>query len=200
MGNGQTALSPRDRYLEEIKSHKVYLGSVIKDSQAEYSKQLLSLSSAILAVSVAFLKNLVTVKSAVLFPLLFTAWGLFAGTIFLTLLAIKISIKAHQIYKDDLEKELAGKTDLKGETWRDRLMPKFSWMTTVCFAGGVVCMVVFAVINVQKERTMPDQTYSTPTKHSGMPSSHPQDHVEVQRISPVKEPAPPPPAEKQQQK
>src|SRR6185437_4111109 len=107
----------------QVQTHISYLSGVIKDSQSEYSKQLLSLSSAVLALSVAFLKNLVSVQSAIWFPLLYAAWALFLVTIFITLLAIKISIKAHQIYKDDLEKTLEGKTNQVGETWRDRLMP-----------------------------------------------------------------------------
>jgi hypothetical protein len=198
---GQAALTPREKYLADIKAHKVYLGTVIKDSQAEYSKQLLALSSAILAVSVAFLKNLVTVKSAVLFPLLYTAWGLFAATIFLTLVSIKISIKAHKLYKEDIERELAGGDAGKG-TWRDWMIPALSWVTSLCFAGGVACLVVFAIKNVQKERAMSEQTYSTPTQPSGIKPDQQKDWVEVQRIPPVKEPPPPPPppAEKPAQK
>jgi hypothetical protein len=186
-------LSPRDQYLAEIKAHKTYLGTVIKESQTEYSKQLLSLSSAILALSFAFLKNLVTVKTAIWFCLLYTAWGLFAATIFFTLVAIRISIKAHKIYKDDIEEELAGGTDLKGETWRDKILPALSWLTTLCFIGGVACLVVFAVTNIQRERAMSDETYATPTLPSGITPDTQRDWIEVQRIKPIKQPPPPPP-------
>jgi hypothetical protein len=191
----QPALTPREQYLAEIKAHKTYLGTVIKESQTEYSKQLLSLSSAILALSFAFLKNLVTVKTAIWFCLLYTAWGLFAATIFFTLAAIRISIKAHKIYQDDIEKELAGQTDLRGKTWRDQGIPVLSWLTTLCFVGGVACLVVFAVTNVQRERAMSDQTYATPTLPSGITKDDQKDWVEVQRIKPVKTPPPPPPAQ-----
>lgn len=196
-----TILTAREQYLADIKAHKMYLGTVIKDSQTEYSKQLLSLSSAILALSVAFLKNLVTVKTAILFPLLYTAWGLFASTIFLTLIAIKISIKAHKLYKDDIDKELAGARDLTGETWRDRALPMFNWLTTLCFFSGVLCLVIFAVTNVHKERAMPEQAYSTLKDNSGgLKEPPPHNWVEVQRIKPGKpDPPPPPPAEKPQQ-
>lgn len=189
----QTALTPSEQYIADIKAHKIYLGTVIKESQTEYSKQLLSLSSAILAVSVAFLKNLVTVKSAIWFCLLYTAWGLFAATIFLTLVSIKISIKAHKIYRDDIETELAGGTNTKGETWRDKVIPLFSWLTTLCFIGGVACLVVFSVTNVQRERAMSDHTYDTPTLPAGIRPEDVQNWIEVQRIKPVKQPPPPPP-------
>ena len=189
----QQSLSPRDQYLAEIKAHKTYLGTVIKESQTEYSKQLLSLSSAILALSFAFLKNLVTVKTAIWFCLLYTAWGLFAATIFFTLAAIRISIKAHKIYTDDIEEELAGGTNLKGTTWRDKVLPALSWLTTLCFIAGVACLVVFAVTNVQRERAMSDETYATPTLPAGITPDTQRDWIEVQRIKPVKTPPPPPP-------
>jgi len=188
-----TPPTPREQYLAEIKAHKVYLGTVIKDSQTEYSKQLLSLSSAILAVSVAFLKNLITVKSAIWFPLLYTAWGLFAGTIFLTLIAIKISIKAHKLYKEEIEKELAGDDVPEKTTWRDWMVPALSWLTSLCFVGGVVCLVVFAVKNVQRERVMSEQTYITPTQPEDRRRDDQVNWIEVQRIPKVKEPPPPPP-------
>lgn len=174
----------------EIKTHRIYLFGVIKDSQSEYSKQLLSLSSAVLALSVAFLKNLVSIQAAVLLPLLYISWALFLATIFITLIAIKISIRAHQIYKDDLDKMLAGSTDLVGETWRDRLMPKISWFSTSSFAIGILLLVVFSVVNIQKEKTMPDQAYSNPTtinsnkdkNTGGIGHDLPQDHAEVERL------------------
>lgn len=186
----------------EIKTHKTYLAGVIKDSQAEYSKQLLSLSSAVLALSVAFLKNLVSIQAAVLLPLLYVSWALFLATIFVTLIAIKISIRAHQIYKEDLDKMLAGQTNLVGETWRDRLMPKLSWLSTSSFAIGILLLVVFSVVNIQKEKTMPDQTYSNPTyihpdkdKHTGgIGHDLPQDHVEVERLKGYPPAAPTTPA------
>ena len=180
----------------EIQTHKTYLSGVIKDSQSEYSKQLLSLSSGVLALSVAFLKNLVSIALAIWLPLLYVAWALLLLTIFITLLAIKISIKAHQIYKDDLDKMLAGGTDTVGETWRDRLMPRISWISTSSFATGILLLVVFSVINIQKEKTMPNQTYGDPQTntltgtHTGTGHDHPLDHVEVQRI-PVRTVTPP---------
>lgn len=178
----------------EIQAHKTYLSGVIKDSQSEYSKQLLSLSSAVLALSVAFLKNLVSIPSAIWFPLLYAAWALFLVTIFVTLVAIKISIKAHQIYKEDLDKVLVGRKDTVGETWRDKLMPKFSWISTFSFASGILLLVVFSVVNIQKEKTMSNQTYDNPTTntHTGIGRENPTDHVEVQRITP---PTVTPPAE-----
>jgi hypothetical protein len=173
----------------EIQAHKTYLSGVIKDSQSEYSKQLLSLSSGVLALSVAFLKNLVSIALAIWLPLLYAAWALLLLTIFVTLIAIKISIKAHQIYKDDLDKMLAGRTDTVGETWRDRLMPCFSWISSSCFAFGILLLVVFSVINIQKEKTMPNQTYADPQTnthtrtHTGIGRDRTLDHVEVQRIN-----------------
>jgi hypothetical protein len=200
MWEGETTMGLTDTQRLEIQAHKTYLSGVIKDSQSEYSKQLLSLSSAILALSVAFLKNLVSIQSAIWLPLLYVSWALFLATIFITLVAIKISIKAHQIYKDDLDKILDGKINTVGETWRDRLMPKVSWLSTTCFAIGILSLVVFSVVNIQKEKIMSDQTYANPTyinpnkeTHTGIKHDLPIDHVEVQRIK-VPPPAAPPPA------
>lgn len=191
-----------DEQRVQIQSHLSYLLGVIKDSQSEYSKQLLSLSSAVLALSVAFLKNLVSIQSAILFPLLYVAWACFLVTIFVTLIAIKISIKAHQIYKEDLEKDLVGQSGKVGETWRDKLMPKISWISTSSFAIGILLLVIFSFLNVQKERTMSDQTYAKPTTdtHTGIGHDKVFDHVEVQRIKippaspPAEAPAAAPPA------
>jgi hypothetical protein len=178
-----------EEQIDELRKHKNYISSVIKDSQQEYSKQILSLASAVLALSVAFLKSVVIIESASLLSLLYAAWGLLLAAIFITLLAIKISIKAHQLYLEDLGKEIEGKEDeVTGLTWRDWWMPKSTWLATVSFLGGVSILVLFSIVNIQRERSMhydKNKGSLTETGSSALGRQTIHDHVEVQRIKPA---------------
>jgi hypothetical protein len=187
-------MSITEDQLDERRKHRTYTSGVIKESQSEYSKQLLSLSAAVLALSVAFLKSVVSIKSAIYFGLLYMSWSLLLTAVLITLIAIKVSIKAHQLYLVDLDHEIADMHQLvKGETWRDAWMPRFPWIASLSFSLGVLGLVVFSIINIQRERRMTDENQKVILREVQLPNSdwHKiQDHVEVQRLPPITQPAP----------
>jgi hypothetical protein len=192
--NLNTVLSDTEKYKAQLLALEPHVLTVLKESQTEYSKQLLSLSSAIMALSVAFLKNLVTVKSAIWFPLLYTAWGLFAGTIFFTLVSIRVSLCAHMLLFADIQKAKEDKQAV-GETWRDPLIKALGVLTTLCFVGGIGCLLVFVISNVHKERAMPDAENSLISQLYDPKTDDRLNWVLPVRPTPVpiKQPPPPPP-------
>jgi hypothetical protein len=201
------ALSDEEKYKAQLIALEPHVLTVLKESQTEYSKQLLALSSAIMALSVAFLKNLVTVKSAMWFPLLYTAWGLFAGTIFLTLLSIRVSLGAHMLLWTDIQNAKENK-NIVGETWRDKFIKCLSLLTTLCFVGGIGCLLTFVMVNVHKERAMPDPT-NDGTKPFASQVYDPKHDDRLNWVLPVRPnpvpikqtpppPPPPPPPDKKQ--
>jgi hypothetical protein len=64
----------------------------IGDDQSEYDKQLLTLSSGFLAVSLAFIKDVVPLKDAEFLCLLYSSFGLLALCIMVVLFSYQFSI------------------------------------------------------------------------------------------------------------
>lgn len=176
--------------------HVKYLSGIIKESQAEYSRQLLSLSSAALGLSAAFYKNLSSPGTATWFPMLYTAWMLFIATIVSTLIAIQLSIKAHKDYRSELREWIANPSYVVASgSHIDELMPKLVWFSTVAFLVGVMSIFMFTAYNIQRERTMSKlvDPCDSPKPATDVDSIPVGDHVEVDRIpTPHTRPAEPP--------
>src|ERR1035437_8995153 len=65
----------------------------INDQEAEYDKQLLTLSSAMLGVSLAFIKDVIQLHDAALMAVLYASWVAFGLCILGVLFSFQFSIK-----------------------------------------------------------------------------------------------------------
>jgi len=190
-----------------MRTHIGFLSTVIKEMQAEFGKQILSLSSGVLALSVAFIKNVVNVATAQWIWLIYGSWVCLMMAIALTLAAMRMSASGNKTYKAALEDMLAKDAEVDtpaspAEIW----MPRFVMVAGLSFALGFVGIVCFSIANLHKDRVMSNNSGSTTATHDfGKPATtHVGDSVEVQRLPPAPAPSPAPaapkPAEPQEKK
>jgi len=122
------------------------------DSGADsFDKSMLTLSSGALAVSLAFIKDIVPLGTASWICLLIISWTAFALCIVTTVVSFLFSIAAHKEHRELLDKmwitrkrELA---DLKPSVW-NRLVGICTRAALTLFLVGLASTMVFVVKNV----------------------------------------------------
>ena len=129
--------------------------SLLSNSQM-LDKALLSLSSAGLGVSLAFIKNVVSLKEATDLYLLYSSWGAFAGAILSTLISFLTSQHGLEKQAKQFDDELKNMDDngFEGnydETDRsDRYFQISKWLTRlslVCYIAAIILTVLFVILN-----------------------------------------------------
>ena len=78
---------------EHCESQIDYHLKVIEGQQSEYDKQLLTLSSAMLGVSLAFIKDVVQLRNAELLFVLYASWAAFGICILGVVFSFQLSIR-----------------------------------------------------------------------------------------------------------
>jgi hypothetical protein len=121
----------------------------INRDQGEYDKQLLTLSSAFLAASLAFIKDIVPFKTAIYMPILFTCFGLFAGCIVTVLCSYQWSIFGNLKAKKYWEHLRDGnKTEFpRGHA---KLVVAVNLASGIFFVFGVCLLIFFIAVNLRK--------------------------------------------------
>ncbi len=136
-----------DTYVAELRSQR-------SEQQTEVDRQILTLSSALLALSMTFIKDLVPINAAVCFPLLFVAWFFLASSIVGTLLSFYLSQitydkyidSAPRFYEQEERNAFAGAHDLAKKTTFANLA------SCICFLIGFISLVFFAGVNFYHAR------------------------------------------------
>lgn len=121
-----------------------------------YDKSVLSLATAFLGFSLAFLKDFVSYRSASCHLLLPLSWGLFGVAILATIASFLTSqeelaaqlVRAEAYYIDKDEAALARKS--RWDNWTKGL----NWSSAITFVLGVISTIIFITVNL-KEGTMP---------------------------------------------
>lgn len=134
---------------EEFKDHRERVWEDRQASADAFDKALLTFSSGTLALSLAFIKDLIPLKGAVHVTVLFTSWACFLLCIIVTILSFRFSIAAMDKQLVFLEKYY-----LQGN--QEFLNRKNPWNTAVdaCaitgavfFFGGLLSTVIFVYSN-----------------------------------------------------
>jgi hypothetical protein len=160
--------------------------------QANYEsidKNILGLSSGALALSIAFIKDVVPLAAATWFFLLMLSWLLFAAAITFTLLACLTSQAAHDRQLENVEAFRSGEDGALEEN-NNRHIASTKWLNraaVICFFTGLFATLTFVGINTAKVRYMSDSNKSAapPEKRGIVPPSLP---------SPPRQPPPDKPA------
>jgi len=155
----------------------------ITADQAEYDKQLLTLSSGFLAVSLAFIKDIVHLPEAQLLFLLYLAFMWFGLCIMLVLFSYQFSISVNLRAKVYWENRQVGR-DSDFPYRRAELVKHLNRISGILFAFGVSCVVTFVIFNLHREAHMARTTDGAYIKTPG--NSNPED-----RGSLIKAPAKP---------
>ena len=153
-----------------LEKHKTFISSVIKEGQAEYGKQILALSASVLALSVAFIKNIIGDHNPREIIIIYIAWVAFVIAIAAVLCSIQASINAHKQYLKELERIIAGGPPDARVSWQEKAVPKLNIGSTICFGIGLVFLVVFASLNLRRGADMSNKWIGA------------NDSIEVQRV------------------
>jgi|SRR5882724_7539001 len=148
---------------ELYSEHKKQAWEDIQKSTDSYDQSLLTLSSAGLGLSIAFIKDLVPLQSAVWLPLLYVSWVLFVLTILFTVASFLLSVKVQKLQLEYLWKFYVGRDD----SYRDKkswYSNSLQWCTIIggtFFLSAFICTAVFAVGNVLRYSKVNEPTKSS---------------------------------------
>lgn len=135
---------------ELFNEQKRQIWTDIQADSGEYDRNLLTLSSGTLALSLAFIKDVVELKRAVHPWVLFCSWFAFAASILITLVSFRLSIAAQeeqleyarQYYLEGNEKAFSR------QSWYSKALTVCTYVSGAAFFAGLVLTIIFAVINV----------------------------------------------------
>jgi hypothetical protein len=159
----------------------------IDDDQGEYDKQLLTLSSGFLAVSLAFIKDVVPLKDAEYLFLLYSSFALLASCIILVLFSYQFSISGQLKAKDYWENERNHGTPQAFPHWHAECIKWLNRFSGVFFGIGVLLVVFFVILNIKSEAKMA-------MANDGALIKAPANGSREERGSQIKAPAKPAPA------
>jgi hypothetical protein len=123
----------------------------IDNDQSEYDKQLLTLSSGFLAVSLAFIKDVVPLKDAEYLCLLYSSFALLASCIMLVLFTFQFSISGQLKAKDYWDNRKTG-VDEHFPYWHASCIKWLNRISGVLFGIGVLLIVSFVILNISEAK------------------------------------------------
>ncbi len=138
--------------MELYHEHRKQAWQDIQTSTDQFDRSLLTLSSGALALSVAFIKDLVPLKSAVGLWWLYASWASFIVCIIVTLFSFPISVKALKINLDYVRKYYIEEKEEYFDR-RSRWSKAVSWCTILggaFFLLGIICTMVFVYKNIRR--------------------------------------------------
>jgi hypothetical protein len=119
----------------------------INKSQEEFDKQLLTLSTGLLAVMLAFVKDVVPLNQEIYLPLLYISGSLLGLCILSVLLSFRISVMGHFRAMNYWEGQMFGQ-DRKFPYGYARVVRCFNEISGGLFFVGVVCCLLFVGFNL----------------------------------------------------
>ena len=137
-------------------------------SSDSFDNNLLTYSSALLGLSLAFIKDIVPLGSAVWLPCLYASWGLLAVCILATIASFRFGIEAQKRHQDFLYEYYINRNS-------EYFNKKSQWSVAVTVCGyigavtfflAVVITVLFSIRNVSYMRTHAQQRHAEASKNS----------------------------------
>jgi anaerobic C4-dicarboxylate transporter len=151
-GRREVTMSQGDdeRRRELYDAHLKQTWQDIQSSTDNFDKNLLTVSSAALGLSVGFIKDVVHFPTAVWHPVLYVSWGCLAACIVITIFSFRLSVAALKKHLEYLHEYYEKRNDeyLKKKSTAERLLDWFTWVAASCFLIGIICIVAFCIKNV----------------------------------------------------
>ena len=120
----------------------------IQSSTDSFDTNMLTLSSGALGISLAFIKDIVPLGQAKWLPSLLISWVSFAVCILATVISFRVSKAALKKQEERIRKVFAERTQVVANQ-KARLLHFCTEVTTYFFLGGLICTMLFVVINVR---------------------------------------------------
>jgi hypothetical protein len=161
-------VAERTRAEELYDLHRDKVWEDIKSGTESFDKYMLTFSSGALALSLAFIKDVVPLGRAVWITSLIGSWIAFVLCILVTLMSFQFSIKALESTIPALnEYYLQRKEDAFNRHLQSFWSRAVGWCTlgqAISFALGVIFTMMFVIVNVREDRmSKPDNTQKVVT-------------------------------------
>ncbi len=139
--------SERNRIYEEFRNHLLKLQMMNSEN---FDKSILSLSSTLLALSLAFINDIVDFKKAINPEFIKLSWVFLVGAILITLISFLLSQKAIDKQLDYAEKYYLSKLDeyLNKNNIYNSLTKGSSYFSALFFIVGIILTVLFVQSNI----------------------------------------------------
>jgi hypothetical protein len=139
--------SERKRIYEEFRNHLLKLQMMNSEN---FDKSILSLSSTLLALSLAFINDIVDFKKAINTEFIKLSWVFLVGAILITLISFILSQKAIDKQLDYAEKYYLSKLDeyLNKNNIYNSLTKGSSYFSALFFIVGIILTVLFVQSNI----------------------------------------------------
>jgi hypothetical protein len=160
----------RQRLLEQTRDE---LAAGAKANAEAYDRALLTLSSAFLGGSLAFIDKVIELPVACGKPLLYLAWGFFALTIIFTVVSLMYGVLSFRWLSQAAER-FYGQNDKSAWQVSDktqRTVMRFIWACGVLFIAGIVFLVLFIFINLSGEASFMTKLTTPQKVERGIPSA-----------------------------
>ena len=142
------------QYREYCKAESDEAYTTSNKNQEEYDKQLLTLSTGLLAILIAFLKDLVRLPEAVFKPLLYISLGLLSLTIALVLFSFQFSSYVLEEVRAFWKSEYEGTSNSGFPDVKAKQVQRVNRCAGACFALGIAFSIGFITINLSHEAKM----------------------------------------------
>lgn len=121
----------------------------IRSSSDEYDKNILQLASALLALSISFIKDLIKPHDVQHYYSLYISWSAFGIAIIAVVMSFQFSIAAHKRHLQRIDAYYlnANKTALTEVSVWDRLLTFTNYVAGCSFFAGVCCTIYFVSRN-----------------------------------------------------
>jgi hypothetical protein len=134
----------------------------INKEQADYDKQLLTLASGLLAVVVAFVKDVVPLRAAIWVALFYFALAFFIACILCVLISYQVSIFGHYKVRKFWQNHKIGSDYTKFPYGIARWITWINLASGVLFFFAIISLGIFIIANTAKERAMTGGNDSAP--------------------------------------
>ncbi len=180
----------KDKQFCKAESDEAY--KTILKNQEEYDKQLLTLSTGLLAVVIAFLKDVVHLDSSVYLIFLYLGLLCLGWTICCVISSFQVSIRALESVRDYFKKRYEGNTDYPFPEYLIKRVRTINIVGGISFIAGVALIIFFIITNLVHQSRPKDQTMKPTSLQEGAPIKTPLHSGDGQRGSTLKLPIQPP--------
>lgn len=152
---------------EDLKEYRAQLIQTTDKLNESYDKLIITLSGGALALSLTFLKDIITEKPTHL-AVLYWSWGLLIGSLASVLGSLLFGIEAYkkavkQVDANSIYEELAG--------GRYAILTTIlHYLGTICLIAGLVCMSIFTTLNMEEKNVKRQST--TAAKEASASDEH----------------------------
>lgn len=131
---------------EELLEHRKTLTLEYQKTSEEFDKTIITISSASLGISLAFLKDIVPFPLEWTYPILFLGWLFLILSLVAIVFSFLVAIRLREQTIETIDLEL--RTGKQGKVKPSRLATTLSWVSGASLVLGILFYLIFAIVNL----------------------------------------------------